>query len=33
MGIAMQGAGTATGVTYPGRLAAMLQIASGGGGR
>jgi lysophospholipase L1-like esterase len=33
MGIAMQGAGTATGDTYPGRLAAMLQIASGGGGR
>lgn len=33
MGITMQGEGTATGDTYPGRLAAMLQIASGGGGR
>jgi len=30
-GIAMQGEGTATGDTYPGRLAAMLRIASGGG--
>ena len=31
MGIAMQGEGTATGETYPGRLAAMLRIASGVG--
>ena len=31
MGIAMEGEGTATGDTYPGRLAAMLRIASGGG--
>ena len=32
MGIAMQGEGTATGDTYPGRLANMLSIALGGGG-
>lgn len=31
MGIAMQGEGTATGVTYPGRLAAMLRNSLGGG--
>jgi lysophospholipase L1-like esterase len=32
MGIAMQGEGTATGDTYPGRLAAILRIASVSGG-
>jgi len=30
MGIAMQGEGTATGDTYPGRLAVMLRIATPG---
>jgi lysophospholipase L1-like esterase len=33
MGIAIEGEGTATGYTYPGRLADMLRISLGGGGR